>query len=107
MEDVLAATDEKLFESVFAVGLPELQQFATLTADQVSDHLYGMTLGPQGRLLMELPGRVERELERLIGSGGEGSVIPDLLKRHEDLTRQSTNNVRQRDRYRELLRKKR
>jgi len=61
MEDLLSSTDEKLFESVFAVGLPELQQFATLTADQVAEHLYGMTLGPQGRLLMELPNRIERE----------------------------------------------
>ena len=106
MEDLLAATDEKLFESVFAVGLPELQQFATLTGDQVADHLYGMTLGPQGRLLMELPGRVDRELQRLIGAGGDGAVIPDLLKRHDELTRQTASGVRQRDRYRELLRKK-
>ena len=106
MEDLLASTDEKLFESVFAVGLPELQQFATLTGDQVANHLYGMTLGPQGRLLMELPGRVDSELQRLIGAGGDGAVIPDLLKRHEELSRQSASGVRLRDRYRELLRKK-
>ncbi len=105
MEELLASTDEKLFESVFAVGLPELQQFATLTADQVGDHLYGMTLGPQGRLLMELPHRANHELHRLFSSNGE-SLIPQLLKRHEELQRQSGHSFRQRDRYRELLRKK-
>ena len=105
MEELLASTDEKLFESVFAVGLPELQQFATLTADQVGDHLYGMTLGPQGRVLMELPNRANGELHRLLSNGGD-SLIPQLLKRHEELQRQSGNTARQRDRYRELLRKK-
>ena len=105
MEELLASTDEKLFESVFAVGLPELQQFATLTADQVGDHLYGMTLGPQGRVLMELPNRANHELNRLLSNNGD-SLIPQLLKRHEDLLRQSGHTSRQRDRYRELLRKK-
>jgi uncharacterized protein YhaN len=106
MDDLLSSTDEKLFESVFAVGLPELQQFATLTADQVADHLYGMTLGPQGRLLMELPNRVDREFQRLVASTDREAVIPGLLKRHDELTRQLATGVRQRDRYRELLRKK-
>lgn len=106
MEDLLSSTDEKLFESVFAVGLPELQQFATLTADQVAEHLYGMTLGPQGRLLMELPNRIEREFQRLIKSEQPTAVLPALLKRQEELSRQLSGTVRQRDRYRELHRKK-
>lgn len=105
MEELLASTDEKLFESVFAVGLPELQQFATLTADQVGDHLYGMTLGPQGRVLMELPNRANAELNHLL-SNSEHALIPTLMKRHDELLRQSSNSVRQRDRYRELLHKK-
>jgi uncharacterized protein YhaN len=106
MEDLLSSTDEKLFESVFAVGLPELQQFATLTADQVAEHLYGMTLGPQGRLLMELPNRLEREFQRLVTSDHPKAELPSLLKRHEELSRQLNGSVRQRDRYRELYRKK-
>lgn len=105
MEDLLASTDEKLFESVFAVGLPELQQFATLTADQVGDHLYGMTLGPQGRILMDLPNRARDQLNHHLSSSAD-SLIPSLMKRHEELTRQTANIGRQRDRYRELLRKK-
>lgn len=106
MEDLLSSTDEKLFESVFAVGLPELQQFATLTADQVAEHLYGMTLGPQGRLLMELPNRIDREFQRLISSEQPAALLPSLLKRQEELSRQLSGSVRQRDRYRELHRKK-
>ena len=106
MEDLLSSTDEKLFESVFAVGLPELQQFATLTADQVAEHLYGMTLGPQGRLLMELPNRIDREFQRLVSGDTSQALLPSLLKRHEELSRQLSGSIRQRDRYRELHRKK-
>ena len=106
MDDLLSSTDEKLFESVFAVGLPELQQFATLTADQVAEHLYGMTLGPQGRLLMELPNRIEREFQRLVTAEAPKAVLPALLKRQEELSRQLAGTVRQRDRYRELHRRK-
>ena len=105
MEELLSSTDEKLFESVFAVGLPELQQFATLAADQVGDHLYGMTLGPQGRVLMELPNRTHAELNHLLSNSGH-ALIPSLMKRYDELLRQSANATRQRDRYRELLRKK-
>ena len=105
MEELLASTDEKLFESVFAVGLPELQQFATLTADQVGNHLYGMTLGPQGRVLMELPNRANGELHHLLSNSGH-ALIPALMKRHEELQRQTASVTRQRDRYRDLLRKK-
>ncbi len=106
MEDLLSSTDEKLFESVFAVGLPELQQFATLNADQVAEHLYGMTLGPQGRLLMDLPNRIEKEFQRLVTSEQPKAILPSLLKRQEELSRQLSGSVRQRDRYRELHRKK-
>lgn len=106
MDDLLSSIDERLFESVFAVGLPELQQFATLTADQVAEHLYGMTLGPQGRLLMELPNRIDREFQKLMTAEQPKAVIPSLLKRQEELSRQLTGMVRQRDRYRELHRKK-
>lgn len=106
MDDLLSSIDERLFESVFAVGLPELQQFATLTADQVAEHLYGMTLGPQGRLLMELPNRIDREFQRLMTAEQPKAVIPSLLKRHEELSRQLSGLVRQRDRYRELHRNK-
>jgi uncharacterized protein YhaN len=105
MEELLSSTDEKLFESVFAVGLPELQQFATLTADQVGDHLYGMTLGPQGRVLMELPNRARAELHHLLSNSGDAR-IPHLTKRRDELLRQSANTARQRERYRDLLRNK-
>ncbi len=105
MEEMLSGTDGKLFESVFAVGLPELQQFATLNEEEVARHLYGLTLGPQGSLLMELPNRVEQELQDLWCGQPAGGRIHQLLQRREELIRQQTQHVTRRNRYRELLRR--
>lgn len=100
--DLLNGVDEQLFEKVFAVGLPELQQFATLNQEQVAKHLYGMTLGPQGRLLMELPDRIDAERRRLIGHDSFEGRLPSLYRRHQELRQQAGKSVKSRERYREL-----
>ena len=43
---LLAETDEQVFQHVFAIGLQELQELATLHDGDVAHHIYGMTLGP-------------------------------------------------------------
>lgn len=106
LQEILHGADEKLFESVFAVGLMELQQFATLTEDEVARHLYAMTLGPQGQLLMNLPDRIEGERRALIDPKTQGGRVTALLKRREDLVQQTSSGRKQRDRHRELLRQR-
>lgn len=107
LQEFVHHTDERLFEAVFAVGLPELQEFATLTEDEVARHLYGMTLGPQGQLLMELPRRIEQELHRLWPREGVRGVIPELIERQRELTQQVQGLRPQRERYRTLIRQRR
>jgi uncharacterized protein YhaN len=106
LSELVAGTDEKLFESVFAVGLPELQEFATLAEDQVARHLYGMTLGPQGQVLMDLPRRMDAELERLWPKDGHRGVIDQLFEKHRELSQQVHGYRPQRDRYRTLVRQR-
>uniref|UniRef100_A0A7C4QRA9 YhaN AAA domain-containing protein n=1 Tax=Schlesneria paludicola TaxID=360056 RepID=A0A7C4QRA9_9PLAN len=107
LREFVHGADERLFESVFAVGLPELQEFATLTEDEVARHLYGMTLGPQGQLLMELPRRIEQELDQLWPREGSRGTIPELTDRQRELTQQVQGLRPQRDRYRSLIRQRR
>lgn len=107
LSELVAGTDEKLFESVFAVGLPELQEFATLTEDEVARHLYGMTLGPQGQLLMDLPRRMEAELDRAWPKDGHRGRLGELAEKHRDLTQQMQGLRPQRERYRTLVRQRR
>lgn len=106
LQEILRGADEKLFESVFAVGLMELQQFATLTEDEVARHLYAMTLGPQGQLLMNLPDRIEGERRALIDPKTQGGRVTALLKRREELVQQTSSGRKQRERHRELLRQR-
>jgi uncharacterized protein YhaN len=106
LDEILSGTDEKLFQSVFAVGLPELQEFATLAEDEVARHLYGMTLGPQGQLLMELPRRIDRELDRIWPKDGHRGLVGELQERHRELTQQVHGLRPQRERYRTLVRQR-
>ncbi|HUQ69819.1 MAG TPA: AAA family ATPase, partial [Planctomycetaceae bacterium] len=106
LSELVAGTDEQLFQSVFAVGLPELQEFATLAEDQVARHLYGMTLGPQGQVLMELPRRMDAELERLWPKEGQRGTIDHLFEKHRELTQQVQGSRPQWDRYRTLVRQR-
>ncbi len=107
LSELVNGTDEKLFESVFAVGLPELQEFATLTEDEVARHLYGMTLGPQGQLLMELPRRIDSEMERLWPADGKRGLLNELTEKQRELAAQVQAVRPQRDRYRNLIRQRR
>lgn len=107
LSELVAGTDEKLFESVFAVGLPELQEFATLTDDEVARHLYGMTLGPQGQLLMDLPRKMDAELDRMWPKDGHRGKFGELAEKHRDLTQQMQGLRPQRERYRTLVRQRR
>ncbi len=42
-----------VFERVFAVGLPELQELATLDGDEVARHVYELSLGDEGRRIVD------------------------------------------------------
>lgn len=53
LAELLFRTNESLFENVFAVGLNELQELATLEDDEVAHHIYGLTLGPTGQKLLD------------------------------------------------------
>jgi len=45
---IVSDTAESMFQNIFAIGLPELQQLATLSGDEVAQHIYGLSLGPEG-----------------------------------------------------------
>ncbi|GIX03363.1 MAG: hypothetical protein KatS3mg113_0369 [Planctomycetaceae bacterium] len=107
LHELTSGTDERLFESVFAVGLPELQEFATLTEEEVARHLYGMTLGPQGQLLMELPRQLVQEMEELWPSAGGRGLLADLHDQWRSSQQQTQQLSQQRERYRAVVRQRR
>ncbi|MAG94398.1 MAG: hypothetical protein CMJ48_11700 [Planctomycetaceae bacterium] len=87
LSELLHGTDEKLFESVFAFGLHELQELATLHEDDIAGHIYGSSLGPEGRRLLEISRKADRERVRLGGKSEESGRLQELLERESGLTK--------------------
>jgi uncharacterized protein YhaN len=48
LQELLRGISEAVYEHIFAVGLDELQQLATLQDEDVARHVFDMTLGPDG-----------------------------------------------------------
>ena len=53
LDDILSGTSEDVYADIFAVGVRELQQLATLGTNQVAQYIYGLSLGPQGRQILD------------------------------------------------------
>ena len=85
LAELLHGTEEEVFDHVFAIGLHELQQLATLQDDQVGEHIYAVTLGPDGQRLLEVSAEIENERNRLLNPQHESGELYDLLRRYEQL----------------------
>ncbi|MEZ6068407.1 MAG: AAA family ATPase [Planctomycetaceae bacterium] len=78
LQRLLANTKEALFENVFAIGLEELQQLATLTGEEVAQHIYGLSLGSHGRRILAAQHAANREVNRLANMADGSGVMHDL-----------------------------
>ena len=85
LAELLFRTDESLYENVFAVGLNELQELATLQGDEVARHIYGLTLGPTGRKLLEATATVDQARRSLLDPASRSGRLADLLEREQSL----------------------
>ena len=76
MQLLLSDTDENVFTDVFAVGVRELQQLSTLGSNQVAEYIYGLSLGPMGRQLLDASGNIRDRLGALFSSAGRDGQLP-------------------------------
>jgi uncharacterized protein YhaN len=67
MKNLLGGITEPIYENIFAIGLNELQELATLDGEEVARHIYGISLGIDG----------ERILKAYTGSESEGKLLLD------------------------------
>lgn len=86
LAEMLQGTQQTIFDNVFAIGLQELQELATLHDDEVADHIYGLTLGPEGKRLLEASTGIEEESSRLLHDDASRGVLADLLRRDSELS---------------------
>ena len=82
---LLDGTTEDVFEDIFAIGVKELQQLATMESSAVADRLYGLSMGPEGRTLLNAIGDVQRQKQRLLDTQSGQGVLPALFGEYETL----------------------
>lgn len=107
LDELLSNTAEHIFSDVFAVGVRELQQLSTLGNEQVAEYIYGLSLGPQGRQLLDSLSDVRHRRTALFADNGRQGQLPDLFDRYADLSVAPQNRGRTREKHARLVRRRR
>ncbi len=91
---LLGGVDEQLFQSVFAVGLTEMQRLGTLSDTEVAQQLFGLATGADRVSIADVLRQLKQERSMLV-NGDHASSIAQLLSRAESLTQeqQRSNEV--------------
>jgi uncharacterized protein YhaN len=86
IRSLLADTTEEVYTDVFAVGVRELQQLATLGTGQVAQYIYGLSLGPQGRRILDALAEVRERRTAMFGNSPGGGRIPELYEQYAKIS---------------------
>ncbi|MBX3437101.1 MAG: AAA family ATPase [Planctomycetaceae bacterium] len=87
IRQVVRDTTESVYQNVFAIGLSELQELATLDADEVAEHIYRLSLGPEGERILRARGEFERQRRRLLTDDRKAGELVTLSLRLEEIDR--------------------
>ncbi|MCA9014510.1 MAG: AAA family ATPase, partial [Planctomycetaceae bacterium] len=94
-----AGVQESVFENVFAIGLNELQELGTLHGDQVAEHIYGLTLGPEGQAILDASSRLNQSRQTLLSSDFKSGKLVDLYRQLDELNSKLTDQEHQAQRF--------
>jgi uncharacterized protein YhaN len=103
---LMSGITEAIYSDVFAVGVRELHQLATLETDQVSEHIYGISLGPQGRQILNALGDVKDRATELFGDGCTTGRLPGLFEHYSSLSGHRRDGGVERARHATLVRRR-
>lgn len=82
VSSLVSDVSESVYENIFAIGLYELQELATLESREVAEHIYSLSLGLDGQHLLDLIERVKAERDALLNvETGQG----ELAERYEQV----------------------
>jgi len=104
LRQILSHTDRTLFEHVFAFGLHELQQLASLHIEAIAERFYGISLGSDGQRLLNALRSSESARRQLFDRDNAGGRVITLLQQIRRLDEQLTEQSALRDDYDDLCR---
>ena len=87
-EEFLAGIDSTAYDNIFACGLREVQQLASLEGGEAARMLHDLTAGLDRISLAAVLREVRKERNRLMDSEGGPSQLARLLEEHRELTRE-------------------
>jgi uncharacterized protein YhaN len=82
---LLANVDEPVFNNVFAIGLREIQELATLSDTEAAELLYSLSAGLDRVSLVEVLRELEGSRNRILDAAGKRCQVLQLLEEQEKL----------------------
>ena len=82
---MLSGVDEAIYNNVFAVGLHEVQELATLSDGEAADLLYNISSGVDRVCLVDVVRELETSRRRILGTSGDGGQLTELLGQRDKL----------------------
>lgn len=107
VSNILSGTTEEVYTDIFAVGVRELQQLATLGTNQVAEYIYGLSLGHQGRQILDSLADVRERRAVMFGEDNRTGTIPQLFDRYARLSGGRKNSGIAREKHAKLTRRRR
>jgi uncharacterized protein YhaN len=99
LADALQGIDEQAFRALFAIDLRQLQELGVLTGDEAAARLYDVSLGPDGRRLLEASRLADLGRKRFIDPLQQDGELVRLFEQHDQLEAQLHEVDRRRQHY--------
>src|SRR5262245_34882112 len=106
LDSSLKGIDSHSFEQIFAVGLRELMDVSALSGDELSRHLFGLSLGPTAVRILDAARRVDEHRARLIDPLQKDGELVRLFERHDELTARLAELAQLQERHSEWSRRR-
>ncbi|MCH9655548.1 MAG: DUF4332 domain-containing protein [Planctomycetes bacterium] len=94
-----AGVNETVYENIFAIGLNELQELGTLHGDQVAQHIYGLSLGPEGQSILDASDELCQSQQKLLSNNFKTGKLVDLYQRLDDVNSKLEDLKQQAERF--------
>ena len=106
MKNLLGGITEPIYENIFAIGLNELQELATLDGEDVARHIYGISLGMDGERILKAHYGADNDGKHLLDDTGKDGALLNLVRDLDAVDRELQNLGDPSRKYDELVAKR-
>lgn len=100
--DLVADVGESVYDNVFAIGLHELQELATLEGDEIAEHIYSLSLGIDGQQLLDLIDQVRAARDEILDPDADDGRLAEAWQEVAQIDQQLEQFAGTRSQYEQL-----